>query len=1468
MKARIVMLLISALLATINVGATDYNFSFTTGANYNWIDAATWSPAAPQDVGPSSADSLVLDSVLGGNATIQYGSAARSIRSITTTTMNHKNVILNRNVAGGYLQFSTTTPSISSAIYSSGVQLELKNLLFQSDSTLTIGGSGRISVNLVDSASIASWNSALLSVTSSDYCLLRLQAGGTLAAPLVLPTMALSTGNSRLFINTHTLLDGRSVSTGTGEICIGGNAGLTLTNGATLSCGNLVMASGNSLWNYGNGAPSLTLESEATMNITSHNVGDQNTADSTTTITLKSGTLSNSGGGFMGGFPNHATGTKTQTHYLYVQGGTYNFTKSDVNFDFSAIQATRTVNAGLVSKAIISGTVGIDSGILNLGSRARLVLGTDTARLQPVAGTYTDPGDTVQATLQLNGGELRTAREIYRGANTYMTGGDFAKIYLNGGTIKATANIADLFVNYALLAADGVYASAGHARIDSNGFDMGIKGNVLNDGGGLVKLGAGTLTLSGTNTYTGTTTVEAGKLIVTTESTDFGGYEVSNSAILQVNTTSGQTLNAASLTLAGGSVLDLRNISSTTVPALTISGAVTVAGTTTINVTGTTFAPGDYPLLQYGTLEGTGVIAFGELPYGVTGAFMTNTTTKVIYLAVASVADPLTWKGLENAAWDINTATNWANSVATGIKYLEGDMVRFDDTATGSTTLTLDATVNPGGILFANVTKNYTLAGTGGISGSAIVDKVGTGTAIFATDNTYSGQTLIREGTLQIGSGGTVGSLGTGAVANNATLTYNRSDAQSWNQNISGTGLLDKQGAATLTLTGTNTYGNTTVNAGSLQVGNGGTSGTLGTGTVTLNGTSTLTYNRSDDQTWNQALTGTGKLSKQGAGTLTLTAANGFSGGTTIQQGTLELNGGDNRLAVAGAVSFSATGKWDLGGNSQQTGNFTLSNVGYESFVTNGALRVVGNVPFNMNPGATEINLTTTLDLSGLDTFMYTAPSQTMTVGGGGPNANTMVVKLAHAMNTITAYYLNLTQGGGTGNWPFNKGILLLGQENTLNLGNGTGNAIFMCGYRNSGSMIGFLPGLDQPTFKLRASDGVSRAGDIVVCQGSAGTVNKIVGSIDFGCADVMADELILADNVQANSGVNVSGTVTNSAGTVDLTGIVLGRVYTGTAPSNINTLEGAYTQNGGTVSVQTLTFGNVICPSNPTNILPQFVSTYHLNNGTLKPLNMNVNPSGLAFRGTSERNLNWSNGTIKNYDSATDLTVNGTTNAGGVLNVNLLSTGLHCFDAEASRSITVEPLALISGTGTLTKEGLGVLTLNGANTYSGDTVVTNGTLLANNTTGSATGSGALSVCSGATLGGVGTVGGLVNVLQGGRLTPGTNSMAITLNCNGLTLAAGSKWTINHTGSANNSMIVTGALTVQGANEVDLNFTGDTPPVHTILATFTGSFTGLDKLSGWTVNGYDQNLFKSAIKVVGNSLVMVTTRPGTLITFR
>ena len=200
-----------------------------------------------------------------------------------------------------------------------------------------------------------------------------------------------------------------------------------------------------------------------------------------------------------------------------------------------------------------------------------------------------------------------------------------------------------------------------------------------------------------------------------------------------------------------------------------------------------------------------------------------------------------------------------------------------------------------------NRSDPFTFDGT--ISGTGALQQNGTGTTIFTADNTYTGGTTIAVGTLQLGNGGTTGSI-VGDVLNNATrdqplqhLRLRRPDLR--NRRVQA----ERQRHDDLT--GNNTYtGGTTIAAGTLQLGDGGTTGSI-VGDVLNNGT--LAVNRSDTFTFEGVISGTGAFEQIGTGTTILTADNTYTGGTTIVAGTLQLGNGGTTGAILGDVLNSGT---------------------------------------------------------------------------------------------------------------------------------------------------------------------------------------------------------------------------------------------------------------------------------------------------------------------------------------------------------------------------------------------------------------------------------------------------------------------------------------------------------------------------------------------------------------------------------
>ena len=136
------------------------------------------------------------------------------------------------------------------------------------------------------------------------------------------------------------------------------------------------------------------------------------------------------------------------------------------------------------------------------------------------------------------------------------------------------------------------------------------------------------------------------------------------------------------------------------------------------------------------------------------------------------------------------------------------------------------------GNLTFNRSDSITFGGV--ISGTGALVQLGSGTLVLTADNTYGGGTTIDPGaTLQLGNGGTTGSI-TGNVTDNGSLLFNRSNNVTFNSLISGSGNLVQNGSGTTVLGGANTYsGGTIIKNGTLLVNN---SQALGLGNVVVNG--------------------------------------------------------------------------------------------------------------------------------------------------------------------------------------------------------------------------------------------------------------------------------------------------------------------------------------------------------------------------------------------------------------------------------------------------------------------------------------------------------------------------------------------------------------------------------------------------------------------------------------------------------
>ena len=312
-----------------------------------------------------------------------------------------------------------------------------------------------------------------------------------------------------------------------------------------------------------------------------------------------------------------------------------------------------------------------------------------------------------------------------------------------------------------------------------------------------------------------------------------------------------------------------------------VAGQLSLTGTSTI-VPGFLTAPvvGKYPVIRYGTKTGTGTIALGALTFRGT-ASVDFSQANLVNISIATLTPAsLSWRGAGNngGIWDVNTTPNWVLSAANG-NFFQLDTVSFLETPSSPTAVVLNTTVLPGNVIVSSSgTFNYTISGTGKISGPGSLTKSGTSTLTIQTTNDYLGGSTINAGTINVGSLGS-SALGSGSIVLNGG-------------NIFATG------------TSTVTFA-TRINANAAT-----------TSTLSLNGTGAVTA-------LNGNLTGTGTIQLVSDSTTKLYDLNGSNttfGGAVVVNGTQTI-----RL---GSTGGSATALWSLpAGGTISTNSGTSSNV-------------------------------------------------------------------------------------------------------------------------------------------------------------------------------------------------------------------------------------------------------------------------------------------------------------------------------------------------------------------------------------------------------------------------------------------------------------------------------------------------------------------------------------------------------------
>jgi len=603
------------------------------------------------------------------------------------------------------------------------------------------------------------------------------------------------------------------------------------------------------------------------------------------------------------------------------------------------------------------------------------------------------------------------------------------------------------------------------------------------------------------------------------------------------------------------------------------------------------------------------------------------------------------------------------------------------------------------------------------------------GTLVFGSANAVgsgSAVTVSAGATLDLaGYNGTIGTLaGSGSVAlGSGKLTLGNHTNTAFNGTIFGSGGLEKVGTGLLTLSGTNTYsGTTTFTSGDVAISAGSNLGTGGlvfnggrlslngnaslSQAVTLTGLAQITTASSTTSTLSGVISGGAAINLSGSGTLIFSGANTYIGSTNINGGTLQA-GGMNVLGNGSAVSISAGSTLALDNYNQTIGSLAgggVVSLGSATLTAGGNNGTTSLSGYLFGTGGLTKTGTGTLTLSGPNTYSGATTISAGQLEAGATNAfsNTSTVQVA-AGATLDLANLDQTIGSlaGAGSVTLGSARLTAGGDNSSTSFAGTMSGTGGLTKLGSGSLA--LSGTST-----YSGETVVNGGRLSLQNNQAigtGSLRVQSGLIDYAAGVYIANGMVLDSNVaqlQVLSGsARQFGAISENSGPRPLEKIGAGTLIL----ENNNTYTGFTTITAGAISAQNAsalgagTAGTWVASG----------AALQLYGGITIGETLTLNGSGTAGDGALRNTLGFN-------EASGAITLNSATRIAADVGQLTLSGGIsgagHNLSIGGAGNMIVSS-TIATGTGSLSKDGAGTVTLSSVNTYTGATNVAAGTLRA-----------------------------------------------------------------------------------------------------------------------------------------------------------